>query len=268
MCGFPLGTVELIHFIAKQMAKTFFVFYFIIWSVSLLLLANGASAQQVNILPPQVGTTTLSKLRDSLAKEELTLPLRFSSQSPNTLLYTLVIPFTVRHPREGYGYNAVGVALQFLVPSSTGGFDGDPEVRIFSTIPFQVDRPIESTSTFEAKVSAALSQLSADINAGYGISEQYTKLYRTVTVALTENFEVTWSFTGLKNEKIPYGTYFVVAIVEVPASQPIRTVLISQICAAYRVRFWGLIQEREFCEAHPQGQWLGEISPSRVTKIP
>ena len=200
---------------------------FSIWLIGLLMLPDSTLAQQVDVMAPRVGSVTLPELRNMLAEDELALPVRFAGQRPNTLLYTLVIPFTPRQlVAENVGYLSVGVLMQFLVPDGNGGFDDDREVRIIYTIPFQVDRSVEVTTSakLSAKLSATASRLSAAIGAGFTTDERYTKLYRTVTVAFESESAVRWSFEGLKDEEIPVGTYFVVAIVEVPSPRNIRTV--------------------------------------------
>lgn len=232
---------------------------FSIWLMSLIVLPRSVLAQKVDVMSPRLGSINLPELKNMLAKNGLVLPLHFADQRSNTLLYTLVIPFTPQRVKENEGYSVVGVSIKFLVQARGGRFIPDRDVRILYTIPFQIDRSVEATTSakLSAKLSAAASRLSSAIGASFTTGERYIKLYRTVTVELSSESEVTWSFEGLKDEKIPSGTYFVVAIVEVPSSRPGLAVSLSGICSAYEKSFFGLTRDSKFCKS---GSWKGQVS--------
>ncbi|HVM70424.1 MAG TPA: hypothetical protein VMT91_01590 [Anaerolineales bacterium] len=185
----------------------------------------------VDILPLSDKETSLNELQAAFAGNALTPPLY--QQSPGTKLYGAVIPFDVRRLPDGVNYNIVTVMVNIVKDDGTGGYAENQDVKVVTVIPFDVEHITDKTqaSKTAASITGTLQMLTGTIGVEQSTSETYQKIYRSVTAHFTPQNEISWEFTPFLDEPVEPGTYYVVAVLEVPVGSTGNVLIVSGGCS-------------------------------------
>lgn len=204
---------------------------------------------KVNVLQLQAHDVSLDELASAFSAGDLVPP--FYEQPAGTHLYAVVIPFDIMTLPDGVSFNSLNVVMNVLKEDGTGAFSLNEDIRVVARIPSSVDRTADKESSLKvaAGISAALSILTGNVTVEQSNSESYQRFYRTVSSHLTPDNAVVWEFVPFQDEPLLPGTYYVVAVIEVPDGTTGNLVYVLAGCSFAVSQMFGLFEESDLCTA-------------------
>jgi len=185
----------------------------------------------VDVSKPVVKEITMTQLQAADSGNTILPP--FYEQTPGTKLESVVIPFDVRSLPEGVNYNVVTVMVNIVKDVGESGYPENEDVNVVTTIPANVDRVTDKTESTKiaASITATIKIFMGTLGVEQSGSETYQRFYRSVAAHITAHRTIYWEFKPFLDEPILPGTYYVVAVVEVPTGSMGNLLFISAGCS-------------------------------------
>ena len=222
----------------------------IITLLSILLVSCSSEPPEnvkVDIVDLHTKEITLNELQSAFTGNDLVPPL--FDQSAGAKLYGIVIRFNIETLFGGAEYNIVNVHMNALKDEGGSGYPENEDINIVTAIPMKDERTTDRTEAkkYSANITATIKALSGTVGGEQASSESYEKIYRSVTAHITPHKEVYWEFTPFLDEPVQSGTYYVVAVVEVPTGTTGNLFSVSAGCSYKASSTLGISGESRAC---------------------
>jgi hypothetical protein len=228
---------------------------FLLFAASITSCSNptpSSDSIKIDVLPMRARRITSEEMNAVLSKHKIDVP--FFEQTSGTSLYAVVIPFDIMQLPKDTSYTVVRVNLLLLRPDGTSGFVSNPDMEVVTVIPTSVQRDVQRANSMTAagNLSAAVEELSANLNIEQSTKETYVRIYRTVTAHISPSKEIRWDFEPFKDEPILPGIVSVIAILQVKDGTTGNMVHGFVGCGYTVSKLFGLSTESSGCTAGQQ----------------
>ncbi len=209
------------------------------------------SEEYINLHPIWDQTFPEEKLNAVLSKYDIEIP--FYVSKPGAVIHAVVIPINIRILSNSVTYDRVSVAANLLERDGTKYFDNTGNAAILTAIPQSIDRTtdIEASRKLAANFATAVSEITGSVSAEQVDKESYTKFYRIATANIESPTFVSWVFTPFKDESIPSGTYYLIALIEVRNHAHEFVLQVHANCTYSTPTLFGLSKEEGTCTSTP-----------------